>query len=99
MLLDGVASRLVAWLKLAANRKTTATSVHIAQAIFKNEIQKCSSTMLEPKCNDRAYAFPTLVFICNTLNKLTNIHISKVNDMFTPKPAKLDKHIYIEIQT
>ena len=51
--------------------------------------------MLEPKCHDRNYAFPTLVSVNAYSNKLKNIHISKVNDMFTPKPAKLDKHIHI----
>ena len=51
--------------------------------------------MLEPKCHDRNYAFPTLVSVNAHSNKLKNIHISKVNDMFTPKPAKLDKHIHI----
>ena len=53
--------------------------------------------MLEPKCHDRNYAFPTLVSVNAYSNKLKNIHISKVNDMFTPKPAKLDKHIHIYI--
>ena len=50
--------------------------------------------MLEPKCHDRNYAFPTLVNVNAYSNKLKNIHIAKVNNMFTPKPAKLDKHIH-----
>ena len=51
--------------------------------------------MLEPECHDRNYAFPTLVSVNAYSNKLKNIHISKVSDMFTPKPAKLDNHIHI----
>ena len=37
----------------------------------------------------------TSVCICNMQIQLKNINISQVNDLFTPKPAKLDKHIYI----
>ena len=41
----------------------------------------CGCIAYTPKCN-------------TTLNILKNIYISQVNDMFTPKPAKLDKHIH-----
>jgi len=34
------------------------------------------------------------VCMCNIIIKLKNINISQVNDLFTPKPAKLDKHIH-----
>ena len=37
----------------------------------------------------------TSVCICNMQNQLKNINISQANDLFTPKPAKLDKHIHI----
>ena len=43
----------------------------------------------------RAYGITyTSVCICNMQIQLKNINISQVNDVFTPKPAKLDKHIH-----
>ena len=53
--------------------------------------------VLEPKCHDRNYAFPTLVNVNAHSNKLKNIHKSKVNDMFTPKPAKLHLVLHTSI--
>ena len=44
----------------------------------------------------RAYCIAyTKVCICNMQIQLKNINISQVNDLFTPKPAKLDKHIHL----
>ena len=43
----------------------------------------------------RAYGLVyTSVCICDMQVQLKNINLSQVNDMFTPKPAKLDKHIH-----
>ena len=36
----------------------------------------------------------TSVCMCNMQIQLQNIDISQVNELFTPKSAKLDKHIY-----
>ena len=51
---------------------------------FKNKFKtKRLRFMLEPKCH-----------IVTCVSKLLNIYLPKLNDMCTPKPAKLDKHIH-----
>jgi hypothetical protein len=53
--------------------------------------------VLEPKWNDRKSMWHCLhsVCICHMQIPPKNITNSQANDLLTPKPAKLDKHIHL----
>ena len=55
-----------------------------------------SSRVLEPKWGDRK-SVPLYLHnacACNMQIQPENVNISQANDLFTPKPAKHDKHIH-----